>query len=159
MLVQCKFCENKVEKADAVRIDEKNFHPFCAKEYSDRKELYETITKFLKLRAPGPANLKLVKNYRIQGYTYKGMTNALIYHYEIKKGSREKAGERIGIIPYVYEEANEYFDKKKKEEEKRLEIVRKNMELDIPETRTVRVQKRERKPLITPIPLVNLFED
>lgn len=42
-------------------------------------------------------------------YTYTGMLQSLVYYYEIKKGSKDKAQGRIGIIPYIYEEAHNYY--------------------------------------------------
>ena len=37
------------------------------------------------------------------------MLKALIYHFEIRKGSIEKANGGIGIIPYVYNNARNYY--------------------------------------------------
>ena len=48
MKVKCAFCQdetNKMEKTEMVRIDEKNFHPECAKKYEDKKELIDLINK------------------------------------------------------------------------------------------------------------------
>lgn len=42
-------------------------------------------------------------------YTYSGMLKALIYTYEIKGNSIEKANGGIGIIPYVYDNAYKYY--------------------------------------------------
>ena len=44
------------------------------------------------------------------GYTNEGMWKDLKYFYEIKKMSSEKSGNRIGIIPYVYDEAKVYYE-------------------------------------------------
>lgn len=116
MKVVCKFCGEKDEKSLMTKIDDLNFHTeVCAQGYLDRKELYETIIRIFKLKAPGPANYNLIKKYVSMGYTYKGMTRALIYCYEIKNNPTFKANERIGIIPYVYEEAKEYYQKKEEQ--------------------------------------------
>lgn len=42
-------------------------------------------------------------------YTYLGILKALKYFYEVKNGSKEKAYGRIGIVPYVYEDAHNYY--------------------------------------------------
>lgn len=42
-------------------------------------------------------------------YTYSGIRKALIYHFEIKGGSVEKANGGIGIVPYVYQNAYNYY--------------------------------------------------
>lgn len=44
-------------------------------------------------------------------YTNEGIYNSLKYFYGVQKGSPEKSGNRIGIVPYIYTEANEYFQK------------------------------------------------
>jgi len=145
--VQCAFClskTNKVEKAEAVRIDGKNFHSACAQQYLDRKELFATICRIFNLKAPGPRNNAFIKRFREDGMTYSGMTGTLIYFYDIKGNSIEKANEGIGIIPWTYEEAKKYFEMEKKREQEskeRLEQVEKIMEKE-KEVRYVRAQKR-----------------
>jgi hypothetical protein len=34
---------------------------------------------------------------------------SLIYFYEVKKGDKDNSEERIGIIPFIYEEAKKYY--------------------------------------------------
>ena len=43
------------------------------------------------------------------GYTYTGMLKALVYFYEVKNNSIEKSNYRLGIIPYVYQDAYNYY--------------------------------------------------
>lgn len=53
--------------------------------------------------------MKQVKNMREEhGFRYKGMELALRYHYQIK-GEKLQEGHGIGIIPYIYEEAKQYY--------------------------------------------------
>ena len=42
-------------------------------------------------------------------YTYKGILQALVYFYEIKGNDKSKANGSIGIVPFVYQEAFDYF--------------------------------------------------
>ena len=52
------------------------------------------------------------------GYTNEGILLALKYFYEVKKQSPDRSGNRIGIVPYVYDEAQAYYEelyKKKKQ--------------------------------------------
>lgn len=147
MEVICQYCKsqaNKVEKEKAIRIDEKNFHPACASKYVDRKELTETICRIFKFKAPGPRNNAYITKFLNEGMTLKGMTNSLIYFYEIKKNSIEKSNNGIGIIPWVYEEAQQYFNKKEKMEKEMREAIefnKNNKEEIKEETRKVRVQE------------------
>lgn len=42
-------------------------------------------------------------------FTYSGIKKALIYFFEIKGNSIEKANGGIGIVPYVYQQAYQYY--------------------------------------------------
>jgi hypothetical protein len=42
-------------------------------------------------------------------FTYKGMFQALVYFYDIKQNPVDRAKGSIGIIPYCYKEASDYF--------------------------------------------------
>lgn len=73
------------------------------------------------------------------------MLKALVYWFEIKGHSIEKANGGIGIIPYVYQQAYEYYYSLWLANQKN-EF--KNIEDYIPKVRTVRIpipQKKERK--------------
>ena len=42
-------------------------------------------------------------------FSYSGMQKALTYFYEVKGNSIEKANGGIGIVPYVYQQAYNYY--------------------------------------------------
>ena len=42
-------------------------------------------------------------------YTYSGMLKALIYFYEVKGNNKNKANGGIGIIPFIYKDAYNYY--------------------------------------------------
>lgn len=42
-------------------------------------------------------------------YTYSGMLKALVYFYEVKGNNKAKANGGIGIIPYIYKDAYNYY--------------------------------------------------
>ena len=53
---------------------------------------------------------KQLKEYKEQyNFTSTGILKTLIYWYEIKGNSTEKANGGIGIIPYVYNDALKYY--------------------------------------------------
>ena len=52
---------------------------------------------------------KMWNAYLKQGFKAKGMYYALRYFYDIKKNDPEKANHSIGIIPYCYEDARNYW--------------------------------------------------
>ena len=45
------------------------------------------------------------------GYTYSGIQKTLYWFYELNGNSIEKANGHLGIVPYIYEEASNYFYK------------------------------------------------
>ena len=47
-----------------------------------------------------------IKEYQ---YTYSGMLKALIYFYEVKGNNKNKANGGIGIIPFIYKDAYNYY--------------------------------------------------
>ena len=52
----------------------------------------------------------LFDNYQIKkGYTWLGMIRALEWFYIVKRHDLSKAKSSIGIIPYVYEDAQKYY--------------------------------------------------
>lgn len=142
----CKKSDDKVMKDQAVRIDNKNFHPHCAKIYADKKELAETICRIFKLKAPGPRNNAFISKYASEGMTYKGMTRALMYFYDVQKNNTDKSNGGIGIVPWVYEDANRYYERKENMEKQLEEAIEysKNNQPQEKETRKVRVQKIEK---------------
>ena len=74
-------------------------------------------------------------------YSYSGMLKALVYFYEIKGGDRDAAHDGVGIIPYIYQDAyNYYYDlwlAKQKNEDK-------EMEQYIPQTIEIRIPVPQR---------------
>lgn len=152
----CPFCGDNVTAEFAVDFNTKHWHPECVQLWNERKELYDTISRVLGLKAPGPTNIKLVKQYFEEGYTYKGMMYTLIYLYDIKHTDARRAKERIGLIPYCYDEAQEYFHTK----QKRINEVGANAEgfQFQQETNKVQIEKIGNREMVKEIKFINPFE-
>lgn len=81
---------------------------------------------------------KQLKDYREQyNYTYSGIHKALVYFYEIKGNDKNKANGGIGIVPFVYRDAYNYYyalwEAKQKNEGKKIEdFIPKIREVHIP---------------------------
>jgi len=113
-IVTCGGCGLKFNRSveDAEFIKSKWYHTNCAKVKHEKIALDQYICKVFGLKTPGPMNNILIKKYRDEmGYNYDGMLKSLKYFYEIKKHSTDKSEERIGIIPYVYTDAQNYFER------------------------------------------------
>lgn len=112
--VICRVCHcgiNKLTDKFIKRADGYVHESCVSKNDKDKAELYNYICELFHLKTPGPVNYKLISKFHDEnGYSYKSMYYALKYHFEIKKGSIEKAQERVGIIPYIYDEAKKYYN-------------------------------------------------
>ena len=76
----------------------------------DKEELEKYIMALLKEDYISPRVRKQMNSFiQDYNYTYSGMRKALIYFYEVKKNDPSKANGGIGIIPYCYREAYEYY--------------------------------------------------
>ena len=109
--VKCYFCGMAAESDKALRKEGKAFHNECYQEYLDRRELFQYCCKLWGLKAPGPLISRQAKDFKLKGYTYRGMMFSLKYFYEVKKNDKDKykGSETIGIIPYIYEDAKQYY--------------------------------------------------
>lgn len=76
----------------------------------DLVKLKEYIANLLKDQyVPARVN-KQIKEYKEKyNYTYSGMLKALVWFYEVKEHSIDKANGGIGIIPFIYQDAYNYY--------------------------------------------------
>ena len=72
---------------------------------------YEQLVEYIKnlFGKPNPRVWKQLKEYKELGYSYSGMYKTLVWWFELKHGDIEKANGGIGIIPYVYDQACQYY--------------------------------------------------
>lgn len=76
----------------------------------DKEELEKYIMKLLKEDYISPKVRKQMNTFiKDYNYTYSGMKKALVYFYEVKGNDPAKANGGIGIIPYCYRQAFEYY--------------------------------------------------
>lgn len=73
-------------------------------------ELEEYIKKLFNVENLDEKINRQIKAYKEKyNYTYSGMKQALVYFYEVKKNSLDQSNGGIGIIPYIYLEAYNYY--------------------------------------------------
>lgn len=136
-------CEAIAKEREAQRLEDEVER---TKETYHRKELIDYIMLLQETDRPHGLALKNMKDFREQGYTYQGMKSTLYYFHEIKENP--VLGTGIGIIPYVYEEAIDFFTRKVKSNksyetllEKGQEVVTKRAEPIIIQTQFDRGKK------------------
>lgn len=121
--VICIYCKQRFDrdKEPFVQISDRRFaHKSCAdknqivKSQIDRDydELVNYIEKLFGVGYVSAKIAKQIKDFReTYGYTFSGMLGTLVYWYEVKQATLDKANGGIGIVPYVYEQAKEYYSK------------------------------------------------
>lgn len=56
-----------------------------------------------------PMISKQIREFTQEGYTCQGIYYSLYYYYKVKHGSISKSKGAMGIVPYIYYDANKYF--------------------------------------------------
>jgi predicted transcriptional regulator len=75
-------------------------------------------------------NLVQMQNFKKQGMSYKGQLLTLKYFYEVKKNSIEKSNGSIGIIKYVWDEAERYYTQQAEKAEEFNKAIQRQLEQD-----------------------------
>lgn len=76
----------------------------------DKEDLEKYIMELLEEEYISPRVRKQMNSYVDEyNFTYSGMKKALVYFYEVKGNDKSKAKGGIGIIPYVYRDAYNYY--------------------------------------------------
>lgn len=119
--VICLYCGQKFDrdKEEAVLVKGKRYaHKSCAlteeeKRSQDEKDLEDLenyIKRLLNISVIDQKIKRQINDYVSKyNYTYSGIKKALIYFYEVKGNSTEKANGGIGIVGYCYRQAYEYY--------------------------------------------------
>ena len=119
--VKCKYCGQIFDrdKLPFKQISAQRYaHYECAvaaenskkQEDKDKEDLENYIMKLLNESFINARVRKQINNYiETYNYTYSGMKKALVYFYEVKKNDVSKANGGIGIIPYCYKQAYDYY--------------------------------------------------
>lgn len=119
--VTCVYCGERFnrDKEPTIQVSARRYaHKECAEKYeankSQEEKDLEALEKYIMHLFDEPyVNARVrkqLKEYKEQyNFTYSGILKTLIYWYEIKGNSTEKANGGIGIIPYVYNDALKYY--------------------------------------------------
>ena len=153
-VVICQYCKKKFDR-DKEPFEEvrsrryahkecyENYQKSLSKEEKDLIALKDYLKKTFPNLVPQKVNAQILKFKKDYGYTYSGMLKTLIYFYEIKKNNVEKMNGGIGIIPYVYNDAREYYmqlDKIKESNEQ------KNVKEYVPNIINISINSPKRNP-------------
>lgn len=119
--VTCTICKKRFDrdKYPAILISTRRYaHASCAgalseeqaQEERDREALEQYIIQLFKLEhMDGRITLQIKKFKQDYNYTYSGILRTLKYFYEVKQNDLSKSNNGIGIVPWVYQEAYNYY--------------------------------------------------
>lgn len=120
---KCIYCKGEFDRDKLPYVEVSN-RRYAHKECADKNVIskdqnekdYEELVNYIeKLFGVGYVNAKIAKqirDYRVQyGYTFNGILGTLVYWYEVKQAPLDKANGGIGIVPYIYDQAKEYYMK------------------------------------------------
>lgn len=122
-IVICPFCNLKFdtdkepyEKPSQRRYAHKKCYELAmaskSKEEQDKENLEEYIKTLFNIPSLTPKIRQQIKEYITkENFTYSGILATLKYSFEIKHNDISKANGGIGIVPYLYQEAKQYYQK------------------------------------------------
>lgn len=119
--VICSICKQRFDrdKYPAVLTGKRRYaHSICAgalteeeeKKEKDRVALEQYVMQLFNLdHMDGRISLQIKKYMQDYNYSYSGILRTLKYFYEVKQNDISKANNGIGIVPWVYQEAYNYY--------------------------------------------------
>lgn len=107
-LVPMPTAEELMERAKKKRTRKKSTKK--PQKDQDLVQLETYIIKLFNVDYVPPRIQRQIKQYHEEyHYTYSGILKTLVYFFEVQNGSTEQYGNTIGIVPYVYDKARQYF--------------------------------------------------
>jgi hypothetical protein len=113
--VKCFFCGNAIDrnKEQFTQVQKRYAHTQCAESDAQDKLLRKELNAYIFELWDGDVNFALIGRQINQfqteyNYTLSGILGTLNYCYGVKKLRPEKA-QGIGIVPYHYKEARNYY--------------------------------------------------
>ena len=119
--VKCPYCNKYFhrEAEEFVQINKTRYaHKACydrhnaemSQEERDKLVLTNFIKQLFGLDTIPAKITKQIQDYHDnKEYTYSGIYKSLVWFYQIKGNSIDRANGGIGIVPYVYEDARNYY--------------------------------------------------
>lgn len=121
--VKCFYCGEQFDRNSepAIKVNARRYaHEKCHLEHEknktqeeiDSEELYKYAKDLLGDSYSYIKIQKQVEKYiKEYNYTYSGILKSLVWFYDITNHSKDKMNGGLGIIPYIYDQAKEYYYK------------------------------------------------
>lgn len=151
--VICPICSKSFYREDESHEQFKGryYHLECYNEIKKediyKKELEDCIKRIFNIDVIPPLIKKQIADYSKSeyNYTYSGIKKTLEYFFDIKNNDIKKSKGGIGIIPFVYAEASEYFYKLFLIEERNRKKVIEDKVIDIVISKPKRTPLKEKR--------------
>lgn len=101
-----KTSSRRYAHASCVKKDEQNKteEDLCREKiFSYTKELFKEHFNYMRI------DTQMKKLIKEKNYSYSGILKTLIYWYQVKNGDVSKSFYGLGIVPYVYKDAYDYY--------------------------------------------------
>jgi hypothetical protein len=118
-LVKCPVCSASNEKKNTIPYKQRYYCKTCITEdeiiekdeqAEQYKNLIDYICKLYDIKAPSILMVSQIKNFKEDyGYSYMGMQTTLHYFYELQDGNNVEDSNGVGIIPFVYDDAYNFY--------------------------------------------------
>jgi|GEM_PF-3128065 len=110
LCLECSFTEERLhfDKFDVIDGELISNHPLSSYDESNQRILLIEYASNL-FNGISKATFPTIVRFKNQGMTYIGMIRALEWFYVIQKKPISKAKKNIGIVPYVYKDAQDYY--------------------------------------------------
>jgi len=141
----CPFCKLYIStKESGKNYKGKKYHPQCFEKMlddiesgdDDQKELNDYICKLFNIKTITPLMSSQIQSFTdTKGYTLKGIHGSLYYFFNIEGNEIGEDIKGIGIVPFVYDDAKDFFESIKKAKETNSKF--KNM----PKTSNVKIKR------------------
>lgn len=150
-IVTCVVCKKQLNKKtdEYIQLSNNRYaHLACAKleeqrEKTDAEQLDNYIMELFDWDYVHPRVKRQITNFIEEyNFTYSGIKKALIYFYEKKGNSIDKANGGIGIVPYIYQDAYNYYYALWEAQQKNKEIIVSNY---VPNVKEIIIPVPERK--------------
>lgn len=153
-MAECRVCKKQIDKSkDDWIMPSKNYyyHRKCFEEWKKsnpandeeyKKLIYSYLTHDLKVEYQYWMCEQQMKKMVKEGRTLRGILFALKYFYGIRHGDWLKGHGGLGIIPFVYDEAAQYWTNREAREKGIIEGIERQMRETAKQHKTVVPQKR-----------------
>ena len=121
LLAKCFYCGEQFDRnqeewvaINARRYAHKKCHEVAQSEKTQDEIDYEALTNYIKqkfnMQTISAKITRQITDYKKQyNFTYSGMLKSLMWWFDVKHNSTEGTNGGIGILPYIYHNAETYY--------------------------------------------------